>query len=78
MDMKRLRTSLILVVAIAAMSARSLRADQPHMKDALAHLREARAALKQAVHNKGGHRQHALELVDKAIAEVQAGMTYAR
>ena len=51
---------------------------QPHMAAALDHLRSARSELQAAEANKGGHRERAIEIVDSAIAEVQAGMDYAR
>jgi mannose/cellobiose epimerase-like protein (N-acyl-D-glucosamine 2-epimerase family) len=75
--MKTLKTSLILVVAVAALGLQSARGDQPHMQNALMHLREARTALQKAEHNKGGHRQRAIERVNQAIAEVEAGMAAA-
>jgi len=43
--MKTLKTGLVLVTAIAAMGLQSVRADQPRMRNALRHLRDARAAL---------------------------------
>jgi mannose/cellobiose epimerase-like protein (N-acyl-D-glucosamine 2-epimerase family) len=76
--MKTLKTSLMLVAVVAAMGLQSARADQPHMKNALMHLREARAALQRAEHNKGGHRERAVEIINRAIAEVEAGMAAAR
>lgn len=75
--MKTLKTGLILVVAVAALGLQSARAGQPHMQNALMHLREARAALQRAEHNKGGHRERAIEKVNQAIAEVEAGMAAA-
>ena len=48
------------------------------MKEALDHPRAARASLEHAEHNKLGHRERAIEHVDKAIAEVEAGMQAAR
>ena len=53
-------------------------ADQPRMKEALHHLRAARASLENAERNKEGHRERAITLVDEAIAEVEAGMRAAR
>ncbi len=76
--MTTLKTSFVLVAAVAAMSLQSVRADQTNMKEALARLREARAALAKAERNKDGHREKALQLVEQAIAEVQAGMAAAR
>lgn len=51
---------------------------QPHMNAAADELRSARAELYAATGDKGGHRERAIALVDEAIAEVQAGIDYAR
>jgi hypothetical protein len=51
---------------------------QPHMQSALDHLRSARSELNSAMADKGGHRVRAISIVDDAIAEVQAGIDYAR
>jgi hypothetical protein len=53
-------------------------ADQPHMQAAREHLQQARGALDRAEPNKGGHRERAIELVDQAINEVNAGIEFAR
>jgi hypothetical protein len=50
---------------------------QPHMEAALQHLKEAQQELTAATENKGGHRGTAIKLVDRAIAEVDAGIHYA-
>ncbi len=50
---------------------------QPHMRIALQHLREARIQLEKAAPNKGGHRAKAIELVDRAIDQVEKGIQYA-
>jgi len=76
--MKTLRTGLLLTLALAAMNLQSARADQPHMRSALAHLRSARAELDRAEHNKGGHRGRAVDYVNRAISEVEAGINYAK
>jgi len=76
--MTTLKKSLVLVAACALMSLPSVQAGQPHMRNALMHLRQARGALENAEPNKGGHRERAIELVDRAIAEVEAGMAFAR
>lgn len=47
---------------------------QPHMTNALDALQTAKAELQAAQANKGGHRVKAIELVNQAIGEVQAGM----
>jgi hypothetical protein len=49
---------------------------EPHMTAALEHLQAARAELERASHNKGGHRERALGLVDQAIRQVQEGEAY--
>ena len=49
-------------------------AQQPHMQAALSALITAKAQLQKAKHNKGGHRLKALQLVNQAIQEVQAGI----
>jgi Tfp pilus assembly protein PilX len=76
--MKTLRTSLVLVTLIGAMGLQSAWADQPNMRAALSHLREAKAALQRAEHNKGGHRARAIEIINRAIAEVDAGIAAGR
>ena len=50
---------------------------QPHMTETIALLQSARAELAKATPNKGGHRERALGLIDQAIGEVRAGMTFA-
>ena len=49
---------------------------QPEMDAAIQHLREAQQNLQAATADKGGHRVNALQLIDQAIAEVQAGIQY--
>lgn len=51
---------------------------QPHMQSALDHLTSARSELDQALPNKGGHRERAIEFVNLAIHEVELGINYAR
>ncbi len=64
--------ALVLCLPIAA------HAGQPKMQQALAALQNARAKLSQAEHDKGGHRVRALQLIDQAIAETQAGIIAGR
>jgi hypothetical protein len=49
---------------------------QPHMEAALEQLRGAKAHLKKATADKGGHRLNALAHVDKAIEETKAGIAF--
>jgi hypothetical protein len=53
------------------------RAGQPHMEAAVNHLNAARRELEVAEHNKGGHRDRAIQLTDQAINEVNQGMAIA-
>lgn len=50
---------------------------QPHMVNALSALQTAKSELQAAQANKGGHRLKAIDLVNQAIGEVQAGMAAA-
>jgi hypothetical protein len=76
--MKLLRSSLLSVAILGAMNVGLVRAGQPEMREALHHLREARAHLERAEHNKGGWRIRAIENVDRAIRETENGMAVAR
>jgi len=49
---------------------------QPEMTAAIQHLREAQQNLQAATADKGGHRVTALQLIDQAIGEVEAGIQY--
>lgn len=49
---------------------------QPHMRSALAGLKQAKAQLEKASPDKGGHRVKALSLVNQAIDEVQEGIKH--
>jgi hypothetical protein len=55
----------------------SLPPDQPNMRAALEELNKAKRNLNDATNDKGGHRVKALEYVDKAINEVNAGIAAA-
>ncbi|HEY6853104.1 MAG TPA: hypothetical protein VI139_02565, partial [Gemmatimonadales bacterium] len=57
-------------------AGRETAAQQPHMRAALASLREARRHLDLAAPDKGGHRVGAIAHVDAAIKETQAGMAF--
>src|SRR6185369_12899618 len=47
---------------------------QPNMEAAMQNLREAQRNLQNAAQDKGGHRETALNYINRAIAETQAGM----
>ena len=78
--MKRSITSALLFVVVltGGFVAGRASAAQPHMTSALEHLRLARKELDAATADKGGHREKALRLVADAIAEVEAGIKFAR
>jgi hypothetical protein len=64
-------------VVVAALPAREAAAEnQPHMRAALQALQNARAQLRQATSDKGGHRVRALNNVEAAIMEVQQGINF--
>ena len=67
-----------LIVGAFVLACGIARADQPHMQAALAALQNARHELEVAERDKGGHRQHALGLVDKAITQVEKGIAAGR
>jgi hypothetical protein len=52
-------------------------ANQPNMQAALSSLQAARAELIQSRPNKGGHRERAINFVNAAISETEAGINYA-
>jgi hypothetical protein len=51
--------------------------DQPNMASAADLLKQARASLDKAEHNKGGWRVAAIEATNKAIAETDRGCAFA-
>ncbi len=76
------RTNLIAIAGLlggALAGAHQERKDngQPEMHAALEHLRQAKVNLEKGLHDKGGHRARALDLVNQAIAEVNEGIRYA-
>lgn len=48
----------------------------PHIRAALHELRETQAELKKAAHDFGGHREEALEAVDRAIHQLEICLKY--
>lgn len=86
MSLRRLFNPSVAVGAVLGVSAvigvqtlldsRAL-ANQPFMDAALTSLRAARENLVQASPNKGGHRDRAIDLVDRAIEQVKEGIAYA-
>ena len=64
----------LLIFAMAGLAA----GDQPFMRAARADLNTAKSELQKAIPDKGGHRVKALQLVNQAIAQVNAGMAFDR
>ena len=75
--MKTLKTALVMVAVFAAMNATSMKADQPRMQRALELLRQARAEIQAAAPTKGG-RTTAVEHINRAIEQVEKGISYDR
>src|SRR5262249_2632982 len=69
---------LVAVLLFAAVAVASAVPDQPMMQAARADLQTAKKELQAATPDKGGHRVKAIELVNSAIAEVNAGIAYDR
>jgi hypothetical protein len=65
----------ILAAALAMVALiQNTSADQGNMERALDALRNARAELNQASHDKGGHRTSAIHIIDQAIEQVKEGI----
>jgi hypothetical protein len=69
-------TQLLVAFTVGALAATGVAyaSYQPHMDNALEDLHHAHHQLEEANHDKGGHRDNALGLIDQAIGEVQAGI----
>jgi hypothetical protein len=64
-------------ISAVAVSATAADAYQGNMERALSSLYDALASLREASSNKGGHRVNAMNLIQDAIAEVNAGIEFA-
>ena len=71
-------TLMLLLVFTVSLFVYANPPDQPKMESARDNLQNAKANLKVAEHNKGGHRAKALSLVNSALAEVNAGINFAK
>jgi hypothetical protein len=71
--MKTFRSTVLVVMAVSAFNIASARADQPHMRRALEHLRAARGEFDRAEHNKGGWRARAIRNVIKRSLTLRTG-----
>ena len=69
--------SSVCLVAGVVVGASLAFAAQPHMASALELLQSARGELQRATTNKGGHRERAINAVDRAIQETREGIAFA-
>lgn len=72
------KTILAVVMLLGAVAIAGAVPDQPNMQAARGNLQNARNELQRATPDKGGHRVNAINLVNSAIAEVNAGIAYDR
>jgi len=72
--------SVVMALTVVSFTAsfNSEAADQPFMKAARGDLNKAKSSLRKATPDKAGHRVKAMNLVDQAIAQVNAGIKYDR
>jgi hypothetical protein len=76
-ELARLATGSAIAVAAIAATTTQASAYQGNMERAMSSLYEALAALRESTPNKGGHRENAMQLVQQAIQETQAGIEWA-
>ncbi|HXX53650.1 MAG TPA: hypothetical protein VEI28_03670 [Thermodesulfovibrionales bacterium] len=74
--MKRILAVLVIATLLVGGTIGVCAADEPHMREALARLKEAREQLEHAVPDKGGHREKAIDLIDRAIEQVKKGIAF--
>jgi hypothetical protein len=75
--LKRIAGALVVVFGLIAV-ANATPPDQPFMEAARADLQKAKSELQLATRDKGGHRAKAVDLVNRAIGQVNAGIQFAR
>ncbi|QFY63395.1 hypothetical protein FZ934_24305 (plasmid) [Rhizobium grahamii] len=63
--------------SLAALASSPALADQGNMEAALRQLGSALNSLHRAPPNKGGHKERAVQLIEEAMGEVQAGIDFA-
>ncbi|QJP14036.1 hypothetical protein G3545_10475 [Starkeya sp. ORNL1] len=76
-DLAALAAGGALAVGMVGAAATPAAAYQGNMERAMSALYQALASLRESTPNKGGHREKAMELVQQAIAETQAGIVFA-
>ncbi len=76
-ELFRLAAAGAVTVGAVAAVATPAAAYQGNMERAMAALYDALGSLREATPDKGGHRANAMNLIQQAISEVQAGIDYA-
>jgi hypothetical protein len=76
-ELLKLAAAGAVTASAVAASASGAQAYQGNMERAISALYDALGSLKEATPNKGGHRETAMQLVEQAISQVQAGIQYA-
>ena len=72
-----MKSLMIIITAATLFTTTTLAlADQPNMQAALSALQNAKASLQRATDDKGGHKAKALDHINKAINQVEAGIKY--
>ncbi|HEY1886296.1 MAG TPA: hypothetical protein VGG86_09620 [Roseiarcus sp.] len=74
---RRMLGAAALAAPALALSALPAEAYQGNMERALSALSAAMESLQGATPNKGGHRERAMHLIERAMYEVQAGIDFA-
>ena len=72
--MRRTIIAVTVAFVLGSVSQRAFAERQPHMEDAIKHLRAAVASLNAATADKGGHRVKAIEFTEKAMEQVNKGL----
>jgi hypothetical protein len=67
----------VAAIGMLGASAKSAEAYQGNMERALSSLYQALGSLRESTPNKGGYRARAMDLVQQAISETQAGVEFA-
>lgn len=74
-SLKGLGVTAVLAIVLVGISPAN--AERNHMEKAMSALKEAKHHLEKADANKGGHRLKAIDHVDKAMNQVELGISYA-
>jgi hypothetical protein len=76
-DVLRIALTGAAAASVVAVTAGTAEAYQGNMERSLSSLYDALSELREASSNKGGHRVNAMNLIQQAITEVNAGIEFA-